>query len=346
MNLAEYELDPAAPAGGAAACAIIPSYRAADSVCDVVLAVLDHVALVIVVDDACPQGSGERVREAFAGDPRVIVAMRPVNGGVGAAMKTGIALALDAGARYIVKVDADNQMDPALIPSIISMFEENNDVVFVKGNRFASARGLSAMPKVRLFGNAALSIMAKFSTGYWNVLDPTNGYIAFRADFLSTVRWREFANSYFFELSVLCELGLQQAQIAELEMPAQYGTHPSSLSITRVIFEFPPKLLAALLRRVFLQYFVFDFNLCTLFILFAVALISVGVTLAGIEYVQSQMTQIPRTTGTVMLAVLPLLIGIQLMISALMYDVQSSRIVIRSAGTRSRSRRARIVTHI
>ncbi|MDB5073815.1 MAG: Undecaprenyl-phosphate mannosyltransferase [Candidatus Eremiobacteraeota bacterium] len=327
-------------------CAVIPAYNAADSVCAVVAQALEFVSFVIVVDDCCPRACGDHVLRAFAGDERVTVIKRSVNGGVGAAMKTGLTAALEAGADVIIKLDADDQMDVTFVPVMLALFAQHSDVVLIKGNRFVNSSILSNMPRLRLLGNAALSLMAKFATGYWNLLDPTNGYIAFRADFLTKDDIERFSNSYFFEISVLCDFGLHQAQIAEIEMPARYGPHPSSLSIRRVLFEFPPKMLLAFVRRLTLQYFLFDFNLCTLFMVFAFLLISFGVGLAAVEYVQSLVSQIPRTTGTVMLAVLPLMIGLQLAVSALMYDVQSSRIILREAGARSRSRRARILTHI
>jgi hypothetical protein len=52
---------------------------------------------------------------------------------------------------------------------------------YAKGNRFTSISHLTAMPSIRVFGNAALSFAAKMSTGYWNIFDPTNGYTAIEA---------------------------------------------------------------------------------------------------------------------------------------------------------------------
>jgi apolipoprotein N-acyltransferase len=138
------------------------------------------------------------------------------------------------------------------------------------------------------------------------------------------VNWKAFADCYFFEISVLCELGLTRAAIAEMEMDTIYGKESSSLSVSRSLLAFPPKLIRLLARRVLLQYFIFDVNLGSLYILLGLALCGFGAGFAAFEWIQSALTNIPRTTGTVMLAVLPFLMGFQLLLNALLYDVQFS----------------------
>jgi glycosyltransferase involved in cell wall biosynthesis len=303
---------------------VIPAYRARATVADVVAQALAYAAVVVVVDDACPQQSGDAVQAAFPGSERVRVIRRERNGGVGAAMKTGIGYAIEQGADVIVKIDADGQMDCSFIPMVAGLFAEDPSLVCIKGNRFFDSSVLTVMPKRRLFGNALLSLTAKFASGYWNVIDPTNGYLGFNAALLQLVPWRSFADSYFFELSVLCELGLQRLPVLELEMPTIYTSAPSSLSIPRVAFEFPPKLLRLTLRRIALQYFVFDINLASVYMVAGFLLAAFGAIFGGYEWFESNATGIARPLGTVMLAALPFLMGFQLLLAATMYDVQFS----------------------
>lgn len=303
-------------------CCIIPTYRARETICDVVRGALRYVDVVIVVDDACPDASGDLVKQTFRAHPSVQVIQRPKNGGVGAATKTGLERALDLAMDVIVKIDSDGQMDPSYIPSIIELFVGDPNLAFVKGNRFFDSRVLARMPAIRLFGNSLLSLFSKFASGYWNVLDPTNGYLAFNGRLLPAVNWNGFADCYFFEISVLCEFGLKHAAIAEMEMETIYGQELSSLSIWRTMFAFPPKLGRLFLRRLLLQYFVFDINLASLYTLLGLALGGFGVGFAIFQWSQTITTGIPRTTGTVMLAVLPFLMGFQLVLNALLYDVQ------------------------
>ena len=314
------------------------------TVCDVVRDALRYADVVIVVDDACPEASGDAVAQAFAGHPSVVIIKRPRNGGVGAAMKTGLEKALELGADVIVKIDADGQMDPSYIPSIVELFADDPNLAYLKGNRFFDSRVFAKMPGIRLFGNSFLSLFAKFASGYWNVLDPTNGYLAFNGQVLPAVDLRAFDDGYFFEISALCEFGLKRANIAEIEMEAIYGQESSSLSIGRTIFGFPPKLAWLFLRRILLQYFIFDINLGSLYILLGFALCGFGAGFAAFEWVQSIMTMIPRTTGTVMLGVLPFLMGFQLLLNALLYDVEfgakSTREVLAARGRRESMRKS------
>ncbi|MDE2481554.1 MAG: glycosyltransferase [bacterium] len=317
---------------------VVPAYRARDSVRSVVESLLAVSDLVVVVDDGCPDRSGDVVRRAFVGDPRVAVLQRERNGGVGAAMKTGIEHCLAVGADVIVKVDADGQMDPSFVPHLAACLEHNRSIGFVKGNRFASESVLRRMPPVRLIGNSLLSILVKFASGYWNLLDPTNGFVAFRAETLRDIPWERFADSYFFETSVLGELGLANVPIGEVEMPTIYGTEQSSLSIRRVALEFPPKLLRMFLRRMLLHYFLFDVNLGSIYIFFGLLFALAGITIGGIEWFQTLHTGHVRTAGTVMLAVLPTLIGFQLLSNALMYDVQFAPKTVRERAMRAKDR--------
>lgn len=303
-------------------CCVIPTYKARATICTVVRGASEYADAVVVVDDACPQRSGELVEETFADDPSVFVVKHEANRGVGGATKTGIAKAIELDADVIVKLDADDQMDARYIPSIVSVFESDPAVEFVKGNRFIDMNLLRAMPKRRLFGNSVLSLLLKLSSGYWNLIDPTNGYLAFRASKLQKAGWQDLSDRYFFEAHVLCMLGMKKARIAEMEMPAIYGGEASSLSITRVAVEFPPKLLKLCVKRVLFQYFVYDINLGSLYLLLGLLLAFGGGLFGAYEWAESVITGVPRTTGTVMLAVLPLLMGFQFLLNALMHDVQ------------------------
>jgi dolichol-phosphate mannosyltransferase len=303
---------------------VIPSYRAAKTVCGVVTKALAFASIVIVVDDACPEKSGESVEAEFAANGNVFVVYRATNGGVGAATKAGIERALELGVDIIIKIDADDQMDAAYIPAIENVFEANPDLALVKGNRFSDPSVIHKMPKTRLFGNAVLSLMAKFASGYWNVLDPTNGFFALNARLLPSVNWRLFANSYFFELSVLCLMGLKRLPIAEIDMPAIYGDAPSSLSIVRVIREFPPLLCACFMRRMVVQYLLFDVNIGSASFVAGFILSLFGITIGTYEWIAHVSANQPTPTGLIMLAVLPAIIGSQLLLSALLYDVSQS----------------------
>ncbi|MEO8587111.1 MAG: glycosyltransferase family 2 protein, partial [Acidobacteriota bacterium] len=165
--------------------AVLPAYRTASSIRTVIEQIPVDVRHVIVVDDASPDAVGAAV--SALGDPRVVVCTHASNGGVGAAMKTGFAKALELGADIVVKLDSDGQMDPVLIPAFVAPLVEGR-ADLAKGNRFADLAVISAMPPLRRAGNLALSFLVKAASGYWSLFDPCNGYLAISSDLLRSIR--------------------------------------------------------------------------------------------------------------------------------------------------------------
>jgi dolichol-phosphate mannosyltransferase len=299
--------------------AVIPTYRAAKTIRRVVERALAVTDAVVVVDDCCPEGSCA----LLPADPRVRVVTHERNRGVGGATKTGIAEALRMGAAYVVKIDADDQMDVSFVPDMIDVLERNPEVDLVKGNRFADPATLRTMPVARLIGNAGLTLMIKFSSGYWTIVDPTNGFIALRADAIRDLDLSRLADRYFFEADLLCMMGLRRRVIAELEMPAIYHDESaSSLSIPHVLFSFPPKLFARYLRRLLVNYLIVEINVGSLCALAGLPLLLIALVFGGREWAISISSGISRPTGTIILALLLFMIGFQLSMQALLYDVQ------------------------
>ena len=155
---------------------VIPCYRVSRHVLDVIAGIGPEVSRIYAVDDGCPEGTGALV-EARCADPRLRVLRHGQNRGVGGAMITGYQAALAAGADIVVKIDGDGQMDPALIARFTRPIASGS-ADYTKGNRFHDLEDTQAMPRVRLFGNALLSLVNKVASGYWDVMDPTNGYTA------------------------------------------------------------------------------------------------------------------------------------------------------------------------
>ena len=210
--------------------AVLPAYRTASSIRAVIEAIPPIVRHVIVVDDASPDGMGATV--SAIGDPRVLLVAHEANRGVGGAMKTGFARALELGADIVVKLDSDGQMDPALIPSLVAPLAEGR-ADLAKGNRFEDLAVISAMPPLRRAGNLALSFLVKAASGYWSLFDPCNGFIAIRSDLLRALRLDHLADRYFFEISLLCESYRAEGVALDVGMHPRYGDEISSLSPMR-----------------------------------------------------------------------------------------------------------------
>lgn len=297
---------------------VIPAYRVADRIASVVARMPAAVRDVIVVDDRSPDALDDAL--ARITDPRLVVVRHDVNRGVGAAMKTGFRLALERGADIVIKIDGDGQMDPALVPQFVAPLAAGT-CDLAKGNRFARLGRARRMPWLRRIGNLALSFLVKGASGYWQAFDPTNGYIAIRGDVLRLIDEDQLADRYFFEISLLCEAYLARAVLTEVPMTPVYDGEASSLHPGAAAVDFTPRLVARTARRVLLTYFMRDFTVVSICLLTGVPAVGFGVAWSSAAWLASLRSGVPATTGTVMLGVLPIVLGFQLLLQAVVLDV-------------------------
>jgi len=299
---------------------VVPCYRETEGILDLLKSIGKEVDRIFVVDDACPDNTGALV-ESKVKDKRVTVIRHPENKGVGAATLTGMHAAAAAGADVLVKLDGDGQMDPGLISAIAAPVI-SGEADYAKGNRFHDPVTLAEMPRHRLIGNIVLSFMSKASSGYWNVFDPTNGYVAISAKAFNDLPHEAISERYFFESDMLHRLYLMQAVVADVPMTAKYlGTGESGLSAKSALFEFSGKHLCNLIRRLFFTYVLRDFNIASLELLLALPLILFGVVFGLWHWIPNAARGIETPAGTVMLAALPIILGAQSLLAFLQFDM-------------------------
>jgi glycosyltransferase involved in cell wall biosynthesis len=316
-------------------CVVIPMYRVAPYIQTVIRGIPSWVWRIVAVDDASPDDCAD---QALAlGDPRLVVVRHETNGGVGAAVMTGFRKAAELGGTILVKMDGDNQMKPEYLEDVIRPILEGK-ADYAKGNRFTHTQAIARMPLVRRIGNVGLSFLAKVASGYWNVFDPTNGYLAIDAGVFEELDPERIHPRYFFETSMLVELNLLRAVAADVPMPAQYDGEISSLSITRTLIEFPTLLLRSFWRRLMMQYFVLDFSAGSLFMVVGSLIMLFGTAWGLVRWRQSILSGVPASTGTVMIAVLPVMLGFQLILQTVVLDVQSVPQLVRSRRASLRTR--------
>lgn len=302
--------------------AVVPAYNVGKELGGVLRQMPAIVKTIVVVDDASGDDTAE-VAERYAQlDPRLIVIRHQTNRGVGGAMITGYQKALEAGADVVVKVDGDGQMPLWFVPQLVQPLVDGT-ADYTKGNRFRDFQAIRAMPMVRRFGNVVLSFLSKAATGYWHCFDPTNGFVAIRADVLSQVPLKKVDPTYFFETSMLGHLYVLGAVVKEVAMPARYAGETSSLRIGRVIGQFPGRLLGCLLRRITLKNFIYDFTVESFQIACGLPLLLAGMIYGGYNWWWYTSRNLAAPTGTVVLSAMMIMIGVQLLISAVNLDLQA-----------------------
>ncbi|KFN49565.1 glycosyltransferase family 2 protein [Arenimonas composti] len=299
--------------------AVIPCYRVTRHLLPLLAAIGPEVERIYVVDDACPDGSGDLVARDCR-DPRVRVVRNPRNLGVGGAVMAGYRAAIDDGMQVLVKLDGDGQMDPALLPRFVAPILAG-EADYTKGNRFHDLDLIGRMPRVRIFGNAVLSFMSKLSTGYWDIFDPTNGYTAIHADVARRLAPGKLSERWFFESDVLFRLGTLRAVVVDVPMVPRYGDEDSGLKVSRVVGEFAFKHARNFLKRVFYGYFLRDMSVASLELVAGVALLAFGTVFGIVNWIELAGTGRAAPAGTVMLAALPVILGLQFVLAFLAYDI-------------------------
>jgi len=301
---------------------VIPAYRCETTIAGVIDHIPEWIDHVIVVDDSSPDSTSSIVKEVMKRDDRVHLIQHSRNQGVGGAVLSGYREAVNLGSDIVIKMDSDDQMDPACLTQLIKPIQRR-EADYTKGNRFLRKGEIRTMPSLRRVGNLGLSFLTKLASGYWNIFDASNGYTAISTEVIRLLDPAEIDKRYFFETSMLIELGICGAVVRDIYIPVRYGAGTSSLSEWRTLVEFPPKLLRGLVRRVIMRYYMHDFTAVALFLTSGMALTLFGLIWGIAEWIRFSSLGVAAPTGTIMIAVLPLILGVQLLLQAIVMDIQN-----------------------
>lgn len=307
---------------------VIPYYNAERHISSVVSKLPEYITDIIIVNDRSPDVLPiAKVEEVVKQEVRLHILDNKINLGVGGATKKGFQFALENKFDIVIKIDSDDQMDTSYLPKMIQPILEKKAHV-TKGNRFKKTKELKKMPFVRRFGNLGISFLAKIATGYWNNFDPTNGFLAIRTEVLKDVDFENLSNRYFFETSLLSEFYFNEVKVKDVTMPAIYADEESSMKVWKMPFVFSINLFKLFVKRILKSYFLFDFNIGSIYLIFGKLLFGFGLVFGGINWYQYSSIHTPAPTGTIMIATISLILGFQLMLQFIQYDVLKAPKVI------------------
>lgn len=305
---------------GAVIAAIVPAYREEKMIAKVIQTMPDFVDHIVVVDDCSPDATSSVVQATP--DPRVTLIRHEVNQGVGGAIVTGHRTAMALGADVDVVMAGDAQMNPDYLPALLDEVTDGG-FGFAKANRFYAPESFRGMPAHRIVGNILLSFLTKLSSGYWNLFDPQNGYTAVRTEVLRRVPLDRIAKRYSFENDLLIRLNILQVPAVDVAVPAVYGDEVSSIRLGTVVPDLLRRLTVGFWTRIWYRYVLWSFSAIALLLFVGLFLFVFGL---GISIWLFFITfgQDAATAGSVMLAALPLIVGTQMLISALQLDIQAA----------------------
>jgi dolichol-phosphate mannosyltransferase len=298
---------------------VIPCFKVKQHILTVIEKIGDEVQKIYVIDDACPEKTGDYV-ELNSIDRRLIVIRHKENQGVGGAVMTGYRAAIEDGNEIIVKIDGDGQMNPELINTFVQPILDG-EADYSKGNRFYNLQEIHKMPLIRLLGNAILSFITKISSGYWDLFDPTNGFTAIHSNVARALQFEKISKRYFFETDMLFQLNILRAVVVDIPMDAIYLDEKSNLRISKIFGEFILKHLRNFFRRIFYNYYLRDMSLASLELIMGMVLITWGAIYGAYHWISSMQVGIQTPAGTVMLSALPIIVGIQFLLAFIGYDI-------------------------
>jgi glycosyltransferase involved in cell wall biosynthesis len=304
---------------------VIPAYNEEKFMPGVITSVPDFVDWIEVVDDCSSDTTYDKAVEIAKKDPRVKIIKNQKNLGVGGATIVGYREILKSfpEAGIIVKIDGDGQMPVEYLAKLLDpLIEEGYH--YAKGNRFLMGNTLEQMPKHRLLGNLALTLVTKFSSGYWDIFDSQNGFTAIKRECLEAIDLSRLHKRYFFENDILIHLNVHNFRVKDVPIPAIYSEEKSNIRITRVTMSFPFLFLHRYWLRLYNKYVLKNFSPIALFMISGSLLFGFGFTFSIYLWIKSLITNQPTPTGTIMLALVPIILGFQLILQAIVLDIQET----------------------
>jgi glycosyltransferase involved in cell wall biosynthesis len=305
---------------GKSVAVVMPAHNEEKLIARAISSVPDFVDHIVVVDDASTDETATRAMAT--GDVRVHLVEHEVNTGVGGAIIDGHKVAIGLEADINVVMAGDAQMDPVYLPALLDPIV-NDGYGFTKANRFYSRQALIGMPAIRVLGNIVLSFATKLASGYWNLFDPQNGYTAITREALSMIDLDRVARRYSFENDLLIWLGIAGIRAKDVPIPSVYGDEVSGMRLRKVVPEISHLLFMGFWRRIFLKYVLMSFSPIALLLFTGLFLCTFGLAV-GIWALVVTPSGVAPTAGTVLLAVGPLLVGINMLVHALSLDIQQT----------------------
>ncbi len=206
-----------APAPHAGTWVVLPTYDEAENLEAIAAAILAAVphAVLLVVDDNSPDGTGALADRLAAGDPRIRVRHRPGKQGLGRAYLDGFRVALGAGATTVVQMDADWSHDPSVLPTLLGPIEDGSADLVIGSRYVRGGRVEDWGPGRRLISRGG-SLFARVVLDL-RPHDLTGGFKAWRASTLAGLPFSGIhAGGYVFQIEMTHRASRLGARVTEV----------------------------------------------------------------------------------------------------------------------------------
>jgi glycosyltransferase involved in cell wall biosynthesis/FixJ family two-component response regulator len=305
-------------------CVVIPAYNEEKLIGSTLNSVPDYIYRIYAVDDASTDRTPEIIQECAEKDARIFHIRHEQNRGVGGSIASGYNEALKEGMDIAVVMAGDNQMDPSYLPNFLDPII-NRQADYAVGNRLQAAEYRKGMPRLRFFGNALLTLLTKIASGYWQLMDPQNGYTAISRRAMERLDPNTIYPRYGYCNDILVKLNAFGFKAINVNHQARYNIgEVSGIKYRTYIFRLSRLLLKDFLWRLKEKYVVLNFHPLVFFYLFGAITILISLVL-GVYSLYIKLvfdeTLFIRATLTILL----FLMGSMFLLFAMLFDMEQER---------------------
>lgn len=299
---------------------VVPAYNEEDLITETLTGIPEYVDKIYAVDDASKDETASRIQQLAKKDSRIVFIKHETNKGVGGAIVTGYKRALEDEMEIVAVMAGDNQMEPVLLPHFLDPIVDGR-ADYTKGNRLLSSEYRKGMTKWRFLGNSLLTFLTKVGSGYWQLMDPQNGYTAISKTALERLSLDSIYPWYGYCNDLLVRLNVQGFKIKDVVMPAKYGREKSGIKYSRYIVKVSWMLLKDFFWRLKMKYVIFSFHPLVLFYFFGIILAPLG--FLGVLYsLYYKFIEGGDLFIRVTLSLLAFMLGVQFLLFAMLFDMQ------------------------
>ena len=234
-------------------CVCLPTYNERENLEAMVErlgGILGDDAVVLVIDDNSPDGTGEIADRLAAKRERVHVLHRPRKEGLGPAYLDGFRRALELGAELILELDCDFSHDPADVPRLVAAADEAD---LVLGSRYVPGGGTRNWGALRRLISRGGSLYAQLLLGV-PIRDLTGGFKCYRRAVLETIDLGAIhSKGYAFQIETTyraLRAGFRVVEVPIVFVDREIGGSKMSRSIVlEAVWKVPALRLASLRSR-------------------------------------------------------------------------------------------------
>jgi len=229
---------------------IVPAYNEELLIEKTINSIPNRVDKILVINDASKDNTKQVVENLMPNNNKVVLINLEKNSGVGAAIVTGYKKAYDLNYDIGVVMPGDAQALPKDFDNLVAPII-NNSADYTKGNRLKFKGVSKIMPKHRFFGNTILTLLTKFASGYYHIMDPQMGYTALNLKLIPSIDIDSLIKRYGYPGHLLYLLNLADAVVNDVDVEPYYGEEKSGINL----ITFVPKLCFLLIRLFFSRVF-------------------------------------------------------------------------------------------